>query len=159
MQRDLFHSDGSNRILRHESACIPRRLPRNSNLDEVTANNGAAENCSARHGSCYSYSGVYRIDAETQAIRAALAQYNTEFGAFPSGDSHAICLALTGNNPKSIRFIELRSVAPDGDLLDPWGTPYKIYFSGDWPLVRSTGPNKQFDASTKRKATDDYFGG
>ena len=32
---------------------IPRRSPRNSNLDEVTANNGAAENCSARHGSCF----------------------------------------------------------------------------------------------------------
>ena len=31
---------------------IPRRSPRNSNLDEVTANNGAAANCSARHGSC-----------------------------------------------------------------------------------------------------------
>ena len=36
--------------------CIPRRSPRNSNLDEETANNGAAENCSARHGSCYSRS-------------------------------------------------------------------------------------------------------
>ena len=40
--------------------CIPRLSPRNFNLDEVTANNGAAENCSARHGSCYSYSGVSR---------------------------------------------------------------------------------------------------
>ena len=40
--------------------CIPRLSPRNSNLNEVTANNGAAENCSARHGSCYSYSGVSR---------------------------------------------------------------------------------------------------
>ena len=40
--------------------CIPRLSHRNFNLDEVTANNGAAENCSARHGSCYSYSGVSR---------------------------------------------------------------------------------------------------
>ena len=39
--------------------CIPRRSPRNSNSEE-TANNGAAENCSARHGSCYSYSCVSR---------------------------------------------------------------------------------------------------
>lgn len=103
--------------------------------------------------------GVYRIDAETAAIRAALAQYKTEFGSFPTGDSLAICRALSGNNPKGIHFIELRSVAPDGSLLDPWGTPYKIYYSGDWPLVRSAGPNKKFDASTKRKQTDDYFGG
>ena len=102
---------------------------------------------------------VYRIDHETAVIRVALAQYKTEFGAFPSGDSRAICRALSGNNPKSIRFIELRSVTPDGDFLDQWGTPYKIYYSGDQPLVRSAGPNKQFDPSTKRKQTDDYFGG
>ena len=48
---------GFNSTSRH---CIPRPSPRNSNLDEVTANNGAAENCSARHGSCCSYSGVSR---------------------------------------------------------------------------------------------------
>jgi len=40
--------------------CIPRLSPRNSNPNTITANNGAAENCSARHGSCYSYSGVSR---------------------------------------------------------------------------------------------------
>lgn len=102
---------------------------------------------------------VYSIDAETVAIRAALAQYKTEFGSFPTGDTPAICRALTGANPKSIRFIELRSDAPDGGFLDPWGTPYQIYYSGDSPLVRSAGPNKQFDLSTKRKRTDDYFGG
>ena len=39
--------------------CIPRCSPRNSNSEE-TANKGAAENCSARHGSCYSYPGVSR---------------------------------------------------------------------------------------------------
>ena len=33
--------------------CIPRRSPRNFNLDEVTANNGAAANRSGCHGSCY----------------------------------------------------------------------------------------------------------
>ena len=101
-----------------------------------------------------------RIDAETQAILWALAQYKTDFGAFPSGDSSAICRVLTtGNNPKNIRYIKLDSVAPDGAFLDPWGTPYKIYFSDDWPLLRSAGPNKQFDASTQRKKADDYFAG
>jgi len=103
--------------------------------------------------------GVSRIDHETAVIRVALNGYKTEFGAFPSGDSRAICRALAGNNPKRIQFIELKSVSPDGHFLDQWGTPYKIYYSGDRPLVRSAGPNKQFDPSTKRKQTDDYFGG
>ena len=51
---------------------IPRRSPRNSNLDEVTANNGAAENCSARHGSCYSYSGVSRAVVALSHVRCLL---------------------------------------------------------------------------------------
>ena len=62
--------------------------------------------------------GVYRIDHETAVIHAALAQYKTEFGTFPSGDSRAIFRSLSGNNPKNIRFIELRSVTPDGDFLE-----------------------------------------
>lgn len=105
------------------------------------------------------YERVYRIDLDIAAIQVALAQYKTEFGAFPSGDSRAICRMLSGNNPKGIRFIELRSVTSDGAFLDPWGTPYKIYYSGEEPLVRSAGRNKQFDPSTQRKQTDDYFGG
>ncbi len=103
--------------------------------------------------------GVYRIDIETAAIHVALAQYKTEFGSFPTGDTLTICRSLTGTNPKGIRFIALRSVTLDGSFLDPWGTPYRIYYSSDWPLVRSAGPNKQFDPSSERKQTDDYFGG
>ena len=99
-----------------------------------------------------------RIDRETVAIRWALVEYKKEFGAFPSGDTRSICHELTGKNPKGTRFIDLR-LAPDGRFLDPWGTPYEIYFSGDSPLVRSAGPNKQFDPSTTRKRTDDYIGG
>ena len=61
MQRDLSDNQavsfGFYATSRHG---IPRLSPRNFNLNEITANNGAAENCSARHGSCYSYPGVSR---------------------------------------------------------------------------------------------------
>ena len=33
--------------------CIPRLSPRNSHPNAITANNGAAANCSARHAGCY----------------------------------------------------------------------------------------------------------
>ena len=104
--------------------------------------------------------GVRRIDSEARALQGALAQYKTEFGTFPTGDTRSVCKALSGNNPKNIRFIEWRerSTTPEGDFLDPWGTPYKIYFSGDWPLIRSAGENKQFNSSDQ-KEPDDYFGG
>ena len=47
---------------------IPRRSPRNSNSEE-TANNGAAENCSARHGSCYSGSVLSRAVVALSYVR------------------------------------------------------------------------------------------
>ncbi len=85
-------------------------------------------------------------------------QYKAKFGKCPIGDSHAVSLALTGNNPEHIVFIEFRprQVGADGELLDLWGTPYRIYFSGDEFLVRSAGPNKRFDQGSS-KGSDDYI--
>ena len=104
--------------------------------------------------------GVRRIDAEMAAFMVALDQYKERFGAYPKGDSASVCRALTGDNPTKTIFIELgpRSKTEKGELLDPWGTPYMIYFSGDLPLVRSAGKNKVFDATRDREC-DDVFGG
>jgi len=99
-----------------------------------------------------------RIDTEARALQVALSQYKEQFGQFPSGDTRAVCRSLSGDNPKGIRFIEWRrqSTTPEGDFLDPWGTPYMIYFSGDMPLIRSAGKNKLFDSS-EQKGADDCF--
>ena len=101
---------------------------------------------------------VRLIDLEEGQIRAALDTYKATFGDFPAGDSSAVFRALRGENPRKIVFLQCRaeSVSPDGSMLDPWGTPYKIYFSGKEPLIRSAGPNKQFDDSG-RKQFDDYI--
>ena len=56
MQRDLSDSDDSNRILRHESPLHSTSLASEFQFGE-TANNGAAENRSGCHGSCYSTFG------------------------------------------------------------------------------------------------------
>ena len=99
-----------------------------------------------------------RIDIETSQIRVALQTYEAAFGAFPLGDSSAVFRALRGDNPQKIIFLQCRaeSVSPDGAMLDPWGTTYKIYFSGKELLIRSAGANKQFDDSG-RKEFDDYI--
>lgn len=102
---------------------------------------------------------IYQTDAETAQIHAALRAYEVTFGAFPSGDSPAVFRALSGQNPRQIIFLQWRkaeSASPDGVMLDPWGTPYKVYFSGKEPLVRSAGPNKQFDRSGDKRF-DDYI--
>ena len=101
---------------------------------------------------------VSQIDVETAALHAAIRQYEAEFGAKPTGDCRAVFRALRGENPRHIVFIQFadRSISSEGDLLDPWGTPYKLYYSGKDVLVRSAGPNKQFDTS-RDKQFDDYI--
>ena len=73
MRGDLFEtaavSFGFYATSRH---CIPRLSPRNSNLDEVTANNGAAANGSACHGSCYSGSDPSRAVVAFPHVRGRL---------------------------------------------------------------------------------------
>lgn len=100
--------------------------------------------------------GVPQIVRDTATIHVALRLYRSEFATLPTGGSLSISRALTGANPKGIVFIELRSNSPQGDLLDPWGTPYRIYYSADEVLIRSAGPNKRFEVSSD-KDFDDYI--
>ncbi|MBI5685760.1 MAG: hypothetical protein HZC54_11860 [Verrucomicrobia bacterium] len=102
--------------------------------------------------------GVPRVLLDMRSIHVAMKCYKNEFDKYPTGDSHAIFQSLTGNNPRHITFIEFhpRDVNADGDLLDPWGTPYRVYFSGDELLVRSAGPNKRFNGGSS-KDSDDYI--
>ena len=75
MQRDISDTQtvsfGFYATSRH---CIPSLSPRNSNLNEVTANNGAQENCSGRQraarllrgGLCGGAAGVTRAAAVSE---------------------------------------------------------------------------------------------
>ena len=95
---------------------------------------------------------------EMDSLIVALLQYRTEFGTLPVGPDSAVCKALSGENAKKIKFIEMRStrIGTDGRFLDRWGTPYRFYFSDDGVLVRSAGPNRQFD-DQRVEQVDDYF--
>lgn len=96
------------------------------------------------------------IDLEMAAIYGALKSYEAAFDAFPVGDGSAIFRALRGQNPKRAVFLDWASgsVSRDGSSLDPWGTPYKVYFSSNEAIVRSAGPNKTFDASSQKQFDD-----
>jgi hypothetical protein len=43
-----------------------------------------------------------------------------------------------------------------GEIVDPWGTPIKIYFNQDTILIRSAGANRVFEDS-KNARTDDLY--
>ena len=98
------------------------------------------------------------IDLETSQILSAIHTYKSQFGELPKGGNRAVFRALRGENPRHVVFFECPAtrISPDGDLLDPWGTPFKLYFSGEETLIRSAGPNRQFEDSAD-KHFDDYI--
>jgi len=97
-----------------------------------------------------------RVDVEEAQIHAAIRIFQSEFGKLPRGDSREVFGALLGKNPKRQAFIlgPASFVSADGNLVDPWGTPYMVYFSGDEVLIRSAGPNRRFDQSSVRGFDD-----
>jgi hypothetical protein len=62
-----------------------------------------------------------------QNMGRAIRQYGEMFGGNPVGDNQEITSELSGKNPKHINFISTDAgmrVNDDGELVDPWGTPY-----------------------------------
>jgi hypothetical protein len=74
------------------------------------------------------------------------------------GNNAEVVQALQGKNPKNVFIVVGRKmiINTKGEIMDPWGTPLRIYFSGEGVLVRSAGPNKRFDDSTVLNS-DDYY--
>lgn len=102
---------------------------------------------------------VRAFNAEVDNLFEAFHQYKTYVGSYPSGNSTEIAKALLeGQNPKKIIIIAVKKaeVNAKGEIVDPWGTPLKIYFANNEVLIRSAGPNKQFDDS-KSGLIDDYY--
>ena len=89
----------------------------------------------------------------------AFAAYHEAFGAYPAGDAAAIIRELRGENEKGQVFFECppASLNDKGELLDPWGFPYRITYdsaTGE-PLVHSAGKNRLFESDGAKHA-DDY---
>jgi hypothetical protein len=76
----------------------------------------------------------------------AIHQYGQMFGGNPVGNNADFTRQLSGQNPKHINFINAEAgmqVNENGELVDPWGTPYFFHqISGSDTEVRSAGPDK-----------------
>ncbi|HWN93661.1 MAG TPA: hypothetical protein VNT99_01400 [Methylomirabilota bacterium] len=102
---------------------------------------------------------VRAFNEEVDSLFEAFHQYKTYVGEYPKGNNVEITKALLeGNNPKKIIILAVKKaeVNTKGEIIDPWGTPLKIYFANNEVLIRSAGPNKQFDDS-KSGLIDDYY--
>lgn len=102
---------------------------------------------------------VRQFNAEVDNLFDAFQQYKLHVGTYPSGTPAEIAKALLeGNNPKKIIIVAVKKADLNnkGEIVDPWGTPLKIYFGNNEMMIRSAGPNKQFEDS-KAGLVDDYF--
>jgi hypothetical protein len=91
---------------------------------------------------------ITNMPAETaiENMSRAIRQYGQMFGGNPVGTNPEFARELGGDNPKHINFISTDSgmrLDADGELVDPWGTPYFFHqISGDDTEVRSAGPDR-----------------
>lgn len=99
-----------------------------------------------------------KFNEDVDNLFYALQQYKEHVGSYPVGSNAEIVKALGGENPKHMMILISRKteVNSKGEIVDPWGTPLRIYFAGEGILIRSAGPNKRFDDSTA-VVNDDYI--
>jgi len=91
-----------------------------------------------------------RLSSDVESLFDGLQKYKEFVGSYPVGGNAEIARALQGENPKKVTVLVGRKLAVNGkgEYVDPWGTPLRIYFSGDSVLIRAAGPNRRFDEST-----------
>lgn len=81
-----------------------------------------------------------------QNMSRAIRQYGEMFGGNPVGNNQEITSQLSGKNPKHINFISVDAgmrVNGNGELVDPWGTPYFFHqLSGADTEIHSAGPDR-----------------
>ncbi|MBI5386468.1 MAG: hypothetical protein HZA90_17490 [Verrucomicrobia bacterium] len=101
---------------------------------------------------------VRAFHTEVDSLFEAFHKFKEHVGRYPEGANAEIARALVGNNPKKVIILALRkeNLNAKGEIVDPWGTPLKIYFADNEVLLRSAGPNKVFEDS-KANVGDDYF--
>lgn len=99
------------------------------------------------------------LSTEVDQLFEAFHKYKGIVGKYPAGSNAQIAKAIReGDNEKHLMIMAVRDsqLNAKGEIIDPWGTPLKIYFAQNEVLIRSAGPNKQFE-DAKATLSDDYF--
>jgi len=72
-------------------------------------------------------------------IAITLENYRSKYGRYPGGENKDISKELIENN------LVYLSLDRDGNCIDKWGTPFKIYYNDGKPILISAGSNRKFD--------------
>ena len=103
-------------------------------------------------------SKLLKFNADADNLILGLQQYREFVGNFPTGNNLAIAKALLGRSEKKVLILSVRKsdMNDKGEILDPWGTPLRFYFSDNEVMIRSAGPNKVWEDSNVPTADDLY---
>ena len=77
---------------------------------------------------------VRELYAEVDNLFEAFHQFKVHVGSYPIGNNVEIARSLLeGNNPKKIVILAVKKAELNakGEIVDPWGTPLKIYFANN----------------------------
>ena len=99
-----------------------------------------------------------KFNEDIENLFVAVQKYKEYVGVYPVGSNAEIGKMLQGQNAKSVIILVGRKneMNSQGEFVDPWGTPLKLYFSNAGVLIRSAGPNRRFDDSNALNG-DDVF--
>jgi len=105
----------------------------------------------------------FQVRARTQTFSEdvenlfiGLQKFKEVVGAYPLGSNAEVAKALKGRNAKNVIILVGRKseLNEKGEMVDPWGTALRVYFSDSGVLIRSAGPNRRFDDGTVLDSDD-----
>jgi hypothetical protein len=99
-----------------------------------------------------------KFNADAENLILGIQQYREFTGGYPTGNNANIARALLGRTEKKVLILAVRKsdMNDKGEILDPWGTPLRLYFSDNEVMIRSAGPNKVWEDSSVQTADDLY---
>jgi len=101
---------------------------------------------------------IVKFNTDADNLILGLQQYREFVGSYPTGNNVTIAKALLGRSEKKVLILAVRKsdMNDKGEILDPWGTPLRFYFSDNEVMIRSAGPNKVWEDSNVQTADDLY---
>jgi len=101
---------------------------------------------------------VTKFNQDADSLILGLQQYREFVGSYPTGNNATVAKALLGRSEKKVMILAVRKsdMNDKGEILDPWGTPLRLYFSDNEVMIRSAGPNKVWEDSNVSTADDLY---
>ena len=101
---------------------------------------------------------ILKFNTDAENLILGLQQYREFVGSYPTGNNFTIAKALLGRGEKKVLILAVRKsdMNDKGEILDPWGTPLRFYFSDNEVMIRCAGPNKVWEDSNVPTADDLY---